>query len=44
MQFVEAELDRMLTSAQELSNKLIQVAAVVKTAASGASKSEEGQG
>lgn len=44
MQFVEAELDRMLTSAQELSNKLIQVAAVVKTAASGAPKSEEGQG
>jgi len=44
MQFVEAELDRMLTSAQELSNKLIQVAAVIKTAASGAPKSEEGQG
>lgn len=44
MQFVKAELDRMVTSAQEIANKLIQVAAVVKTASSGAPKSEEGQG
>lgn len=44
MKFVETELDRMITSAQEISNKLIQVAAVVKTAAGGAPKKEEGQG
>lgn len=44
MQFVKAELDRMVTSAQEIANKLIQVAAVVKTASGGAPKSEEGQG
>lgn len=42
MQFVKAELDRMVTSAQEIANKLIQVSTVVKTAASGASKKEEG--
>lgn len=45
MQFVEAELDVMLTSAQELSNKLIQVAAVVNKAREGSSSSKsEGQG
>lgn len=44
MAFVEAELDRMVTSAQEISNKLIQVAAVVKTAAGGAAKPQEGKG
>jgi hypothetical protein len=44
MAFVEAELDRMVTSAQEISNKLIQVASVVKTAAGGVEKSEEGKG
>ena len=44
MEFVKAELDRMVTSAQEIANKLVQVAAVVKTASSGAPKSEEGQG
>lgn len=46
MQFVKAELDRMVTSAQEIANKLVQVAAVVKTASSERSttKSEEGQG
>lgn len=43
MEFVKAELDRMVTSAQEVANKLIQVATVVKTASAGASKSEEGQ-
>lgn len=32
MQFVKSELDRMVTSAQEIANKLIQVAQVVKTA------------
>lgn len=42
MQFVKAELDRMVTSAQEIANKLIQVSTVVKTAADGASKKEEG--
>lgn len=46
MEFVKSELDRMVTSAQEIANKLIQVATVVKTASGGASKaeSEEGQG
>jgi len=44
MAFVEAELDRMVTSAQEISNKLIQVASVVKTAAGGVKKPEEGKG
>lgn len=44
MAFVEAELDRMITSAQEISNKLIQVATVVKTAAGGAAKSQEDKG
>ena len=44
MAFVEAELDRMVTSAQEISNKLIQVASVVKTASSGVAKTEEGKG
>jgi len=44
MEFVKAELDRMVTSAQEIANKLVQVAAVVKTAAGAAPKSEEGQG
>ena len=44
MAFVEAELDRMVTSAQEISNKLIQVAAVVKTAAGGSAKPQEGKG
>jgi hypothetical protein len=43
MEFVKAELDRMVTSAQEIANKLIQVATVVKTASAGTSKSEEGQ-
>jgi hypothetical protein len=43
MQFVEAELDRMITSAQEISNKLIQVAAVVKKAHEGAPKVESGE-
>lgn len=42
MQFVKTELDRMVTSAQEIANKLIQVATVVKTASDGAaSKTEE---
>lgn len=46
MEFVKSELDRMVTSAQEIANKLIQVATVVKTASGGASKaeSEEEQG
>lgn len=44
MKFVTAELDRMVTSAQEVANKLIQVATVVKTAAGGTPKKEEGQG
>lgn len=42
IQFVKAELDRMVTSAQEIANKLVQLAAVVKTASSGAPKKEEG--
>ena len=41
MQFVKAELDRMVTAAQEIANKLIQVAAVVKTASGGAQKTKE---
>ena len=47
MEFVKAELDRMVTSAQEIANKLVQVAQVIKTAKGGApsaSTSEEGQG
>lgn len=44
MQFVKAELDRMVTSAQEVANKLIQVATVVRAASDGAPKNEEGQG
>lgn len=44
MKFVTAELDRMVTSAQEVANKLIQVATVVKTAAGATPKKEEGQG
>lgn len=46
MEFVKSELDRMVTSAQEIANKLIQVATVVKTASGGAPKaeSEEEQG
>ncbi len=43
MQFVKAELDRMVTSAQEIANKLVQVATVVKTAQSSNPKSEEGE-
>lgn len=42
MQFVKAELDRMVTSAQEIANKLIQVATVVKTASGSSAKKEEG--
>lgn len=47
MEFVKSELDRMVTSAQEIANKLVQVAQVIKTAKGGAtaaSTSEEGQG
>jgi len=41
MQFVKAELDRMVTSAQEIANKLIQVSTVVKAASTGAPTSKE---
>ena len=43
MEFVKAELDRMVTSAQEIANKLVQVVQVVKTAKAGttSSSSEE---
>ena len=41
MQCVKSELDRMVTSAQEVANKLIQVATVVKTASGGAQKTKE---
>lgn len=41
MQFVKSELDRMVTAAQEIANKLIQVATVVKTANGGAQKTKE---
>lgn len=44
MQFVKSELDRMVTSAQEIANKLIQVATVVKTASGGSTKAEEEEG
>lgn len=43
MEFVKAELDRMVTSAQEIANKLVQVAAVVKTASAGVKKNSEGE-
>jgi hypothetical protein len=43
MEFVKAELDRMVTSAQEIANKLIQVATVVKTAAGGTKTNSEGE-
>ena len=41
MQFVKSELDRMVTAAQEIANKLIQVATVVKTANGGSEKTKE---
>lgn len=42
-EFVKLELDKMITSAQEIANKLVQVAAVVKTASGGTKASSEGE-